>query len=101
MTDARLEREAPGAWRLTGELTYETVPALAERVGELFADAEAVQVELGGVTRSDSAGVALLVEWVSEARRRGVPIRYLDIPSQMLAIARVSSLDHVLPLGRG
>ena len=100
MSDARLQREAPGRWRLQGELSYETVPSLAERVDEVFADRDQVQIDLGEVRRADSAGVALLVEWMMEANRRKVPIRYLNIPSQMLAIARVSSLDHILPLGR-
>jgi len=50
------------------------------------------------VVRADSAGLALLVEWMRAARRAGRPLRYRAIPPQMLAIARVSSLDQVLPL---
>lgn len=100
MNGARLERVAPGTWRLGGELSYETVPAVAPRVAELFSGQEAVEVDLAQVERADSAGVALLVEWMMEANRRGASIRYLNMPPQMLAIARVSSLDRILPLGR-
>jgi len=96
----RLEPEAQGRWRLSGELSYETVPSLAGRVTELFAGQDATEIDLGGVERADSAGVALLVEWMMEANRRRVAIRYVNMPAQMLAIARVSSLDDILPLGR-
>jgi phospholipid transport system transporter-binding protein len=35
-----------------------------------------------------------------EARRRDTEVQFLNIPAQMLAMARVSSLDSILPLGR-
>lgn len=99
MSATGLQRQGPGQWRLRGELSFDTVSELAGRAEELFVE-DSVQIDLGEVERADSAGVALLVQWMSEARRRGAAIRYLNIPSQMLAIARVSSLDQILPLGR-
>jgi phospholipid transport system transporter-binding protein len=52
------------------------------------------------VERSDSAGLALLVECLRQAHQSGKSLRFFNIPAQMLAIARVSSLDQVLPLQR-
>lgn len=97
---ATLETAADGQFRLAGDLSADTVPTLAHRSGDLFKGQGPVDVDLSGVQRSDSAGVALLVEWMVEAHRREREIRYLNIPAQMLSIARVSSLDHVLPLIR-
>ncbi len=94
----QLEEQSPGHWRLSGELSFQTVPGLSERSAALFADQSHVDVDLRDVRRADSAGVALLVEWAREARQRAVEIRYLNVPGQMLAIARVSSLDQILPL---
>lgn len=101
MSDAQLQRLASGRYRLRGVLDFDSVPGLSARGPELFDEAETVEVDLAEVARADSAGVALLVEWMQQARRRGGEIRYLNIPSQMLAIARVSGLDHILPLSRG
>ncbi len=97
---ARLETAPDGQFRLAGELSADSVPALAHRGADLFKGDGPVDVDLSGVERSDSVGVALLVEWMVEAHRREREIRYLNIPAQMLSIARVSSLDHVLPLIR-
>lgn len=83
-----------------GVLSFESVPALSEQAEALFDGQSRVEIDLNDVQRSDSAGVALLVEWMGEAQRRAVDIRYLNVPAQMLAIARVSSLDQILPLAR-
>lgn len=83
-----------------GVLSFESVPALSEQAEALFDGQSRVEIDLNDVQRSDSAGVALLVEWMGQAQRRAVEIRYLNVPAQMLAIARVSSLDQILPLAR-
>ncbi|NIR58420.1 MAG: STAS domain-containing protein [Gammaproteobacteria bacterium] len=100
MTGATLERDE-GRFRLRGALSFASVPGLLAQRERLFESAPGfVEIDLSGVSRSDSAGLALLVDWMREAQRRTVDIRYLNMPQQMLAIARVSSLDGILPLER-
>ncbi len=98
MTEARLEAVSPGHYRLMGELNFDSVPVLAERGGELFRDSGEVWVSLEGVARADSAGLALLVDWLREARRRERRISFTGVPSQLLALARVSGVDELLLL---
>lgn len=100
MTAATLEKDGAGRFQLLGALSFDSVPALCAHASQLFTELDSVQVDLQGVTRSDSAGVALLVEWMRVAREQERVIRFVNIPHQMLAIARVSSLDDILPLSR-
>jgi phospholipid transport system transporter-binding protein len=51
---------------------------------------------LRAVTRADSAGLALMVEWLREARRRGGRLEVVNMPDQMFGIAHMSKLDRVL-----
>jgi phospholipid transport system transporter-binding protein len=51
---------------------------------------------LSRVTEADSAGLAVLVEWLATARVRGAKIRYQCIPAQILAVARISDLESLL-----
>ena len=95
---ARLVEVGEGTLRLEGELSFATVAALWRETPFPPPGEGPLVVDLGGVVRADSAGLALLVEWMRAARRAGRPLRYRTIPAQMLAIARVSSLDQVLPL---
>ncbi|MEJ2688001.1 MAG: STAS domain-containing protein [Gammaproteobacteria bacterium] len=100
MTGACIEAGEGGRLYLRGEVTFNTVPDVWERACRLFDDSAEMIVDLGDVERADSAGLALLVEWMRAAKRRDTAIRFLNMPAQMLAIARVSSLDQILPLGR-
>lgn len=98
---ARLEKgKLEGQFRVVGELSFETVPALAAQSAQLFRGCPLLQIDLGGVGRSDSAGLALLIEWVRQARALEQDIVLLEMPEQMRDIVRVSGLDNVLPFGR-
>ena len=101
MNEAVIQRAPDGRLLLSGELDFTTVTRVNGEALKLLQDADSIRVDLQGIVRSDSAGLALLVEWMRAARRLGKPIQFLNIPHQMLAIARVSGLDEVLPLSRG
>jgi phospholipid transport system transporter-binding protein len=91
-----LERVAPDRLRASGELDFSTA-AQALRVGIEKIGRESDQViDLSGVTEGDSAGVSVLVEWISGAAAAGIGLRYENVPAQMLAIARISDLEDLL-----
>lgn len=97
---ARLEEVEDSWFRLSGELNFDTVPELLKSSHALFRDAERIDIDLSAVARSDSAGLALLVEWMRQAEKMHKPIQFLNIPQQMMAIVRVSGLDQVCPISR-
>jgi phospholipid transport system transporter-binding protein len=101
MSQAALRAGQDGRLSLEGELSFETVVKLLGEIRRLLNQGVEIQVDLQGVSRADSAGLALLVEWMRIANELGKSIQFLNIPQQMLAIARVSGLDQVLPLSRG
>ena len=101
MSAAAIRRGSDGRLLLTGELSFATVTRLHAEARALFDQPGDLRVDLQDIARADSAGLALLIEWMRSARELGKSIQFLNIPQQMLAIARVSSLDQVLPLGRG
>jgi len=85
--------------RIQGELTFATVTALLRQSKPLFdAGGERVEVDLAGVERSDSAGLAMLVEWMRLAQACGCAIAFSNLPTQMWDIAVASDLDDILPL---
>jgi phospholipid transport system transporter-binding protein len=101
MTMVEIQRDAQGRFQLVGELTFRSIPELLQRARLLFNEADAIEVDLCQINRSDSAGLALLVEWMRNAQRDQKSIRFLNMPTKMLEIARSSSLDQILPLERG
>ncbi len=84
---------------VTGELGFDTVNALLVTSRAKFAGAAAqIEVDLAGVTQSDSAGLALLIEWLKFASHTGKSIRFTRAPEQLRALARISELDDLLPM---
>ena len=95
MSGARVRVE-DGRVIVEGELGFATVPALA-RPPWSQGDAP-VTVDLAGVRRADSAGLALLLEWARAARRQGRPIRFVHTPEQLKSLARVTGVNAILAL---
>ena len=89
---ARIERQDTRSYGVQGAMTFESVTELWKQGDAMFTDNTVVQIDLAGVTRTDSAGLALLVEWMREASRQGGRIEFLNLPSQLRALAGAVAL---------
>jgi phospholipid transport system transporter-binding protein len=98
----RLEFEPAGKDRflLRGELTFATAAEALERSRELFRDHAFIELDLSGVTAADSAGLALLLEWITWARGSARELQFHHIPEQLLAIAQISEVEDLLRRGQ-
>lgn len=84
--------------QVEGQLDAESVPArLRNSAGWFERDRDTV-IDLSGVTRADSAGVALLLEWIRDAEKAGSPLYFANAPTQMRAIIDFCALDDVIPM---
>ena len=93
---ARLEALGSGRFRLSGVLDASTVVDVLEQSEERFANERELVVDLSGVGESDSAGLALLIEWLRTARNRGQRIEFVNTPGQINALARISEVEDLL-----
>jgi len=99
MTHSNLIQQDPQHFLIEGELNMQTVPTLLQAMlSQLPASGSEAHVDLAGVTRSDSAGLALLVEWLRLAKAGNIRLQFHNLPSQLQEIARVSDLLPILPL---
>lgn len=96
MTAFRIEPAGDGRLAARGELDFATAAAALHAGLALIRGERAWTVDLAGITSGDSAGLAVLVEWMSAARTRGASVRYEAVPDQILAIARISDLEALL-----
>jgi phospholipid transport system transporter-binding protein len=84
---------------VTGLLGFSTAGALLPRGSDAILAGKAAFIDLGGVTGSDSAGLALLLEWLSVARAAKKTLRYENVPSQLQQLARLSEVEELLLWG--
>jgi phospholipid transport system transporter-binding protein len=88
-----------GRFALRGVLGFATVKDILAASKRLFADHAVIKIDLSAVTQSDSAGLALLLEWINWAKHFRREIRYFNIPKAILAIARISEVSELLHAG--
>lgn len=104
MPESRLTEIGPGQFALQGSLTLSTVPALARQGRRLLKavragasqEPQSVEISLEGVKRSSSAGIALLLDWVDQAGRDGIDLRFRHWPEALVRIARFSNVEELL-----
>ena len=87
-----------GRFVVTGELTFATAREARES-GILALErsrAERIVVDCAGVTRADSAGLAVLLDWLAWGRRKSRAVSLTNLPESLVAIARISEVDGLL-----
>lgn len=97
---AQLEKIGQGHYLLKGQLNFNSVPELwNDHKISLFDDeVDTLDIDLSQLERSDSSGLAILVEWYREAEQCDKKITFFNLPKQMYDIAKVSGLHEILPL---
>jgi anti-anti-sigma factor len=84
--------------QLSGEIDFASVVPL-QRKGDtwLRETAPAVcRLDMGGVTRCNSAGTALLLAWLRTAAGTGKSLRVQHPPESLSALMQLAGLDKVL-----
>lgn len=95
---AAFESAGPGRFRVSGDLAFDTVPGLWAASRAALDAAPEILIDFDGVARVDSAGLALVVEWLRTAAGDRRQLRFANVPDKLLALARISELE---PLLRG
>ena len=86
----------PTTQSVTGALTFETVPGLYQNSSSWFAGAGDLTFDLAQVERTDSAGLALLIEWLRRASAANRKLRFANIPTQVQTLIRINGLQDAL-----
>lgn len=87
------------AHTLTGALNFASVPAaLAQTRALVQKGGGPVEIDLSGVTRVDSAGVALLLELTRQARAGQRELRLRGAPQQLRRLADFFGVAPLLEL---
>ncbi len=100
VNQARVEISEPDSGRIvvTGELTFASARE-ARQLGVLVLEssrASSLVIDCSGVTRADSAGLAVLLDWLAWGRRKSRTVSLENLPASLVAIAKISEVDGLL-----
>jgi phospholipid transport system transporter-binding protein len=92
---------AASRWVAQGPLTFATARRARVLGIELLGRAApgALEIDGSGITVADSAGLAVLLDWLASAKRCGRQLRYTHLPPGLAALARISEVDELLARG--
>lgn len=96
MSSFELTDLGDGRFELGGEMSFQNANEILEAGESAFGQHQSLRVDLSNVTKADSAGLALLLEWKAQAAKRSGEIRYLAVPDGLLAIAKTTEVSDLI-----
>lgn len=93
---ARVDSDAPDTLALSGALTFATAAQVFAEGSRVLAAGAQTRLDLGGVTRADSAGLACVLALGAAASRAGRPLRVRHWPEGLRSLAAVCDVADLL-----
>ena len=81
---------------LKGELAFNTVASLDKQGQAAINKTNLINIDLQKLERVDSAGLALLLGWLRQAKQKQCEIVFHNAPMQLANLAKVSGLNDIL-----
>jgi len=85
--------QGAGHFVVDGDLTFSTIDKQSVKSFSFLKAAKEITIDLGRVSCTDSAGLALMIEWIKYTRHNKTQLRFKNIPEQLLTLAKLSGLD--------
>lgn len=84
-------------WRISGVLTFSTVPAIEVECAKSRANLRAkLEIDCLAVTKIDSSGLAWMLENIRELAKKDISVKLLNLPSQAQTLAQIHGIETLL-----
>jgi phospholipid transport system transporter-binding protein len=95
--DSQFSLDDAGRARIIGELTLDTVTKVFRQAEQAAAQGHHIaDLDLAAVSRVDSSGLALLLEWQSVAQRGGRVMRIRNAPPGLMSLTRLCEASDLM-----
>ena len=99
MSQASLQQSpSSGRLELAGSLDFNTVSSVRGALLPHLRKNRQLVIDLEGVDRSNSAALALLLQWIEDALDRGCRLQFVNMPDTLVDIAELHGLKGLLPI---
>ncbi len=99
MSDFDLKDLGGGKFALGGKMTFQTAGTILRVSERLFEEHTRIEIDLSAISDTDSAGLALLLEWITWANHTVREIQFTGMPAKIDAIAKTTEVDSLLKKG--
>ena len=83
---------------IAGDMTFERATAIVESIDMAKMNQTEITINLSAVKQSDSAALAIMLEWVNQARKHQKKVIFSNVPSQLMRLIEMTRLEKILNL---
>jgi len=85
-------------FEVTGDMTFERATAVFDAINLSIIDYDEITINLAAVERSDSAALAIMLEWTNQAQKNQKKVYFSNVPNQLMRLIELTHLDKILKL---
>lgn len=93
MNSLQIIDQGLGCFIVDGDLTFASIDQRTVKSFAFLKSAKEVSIDLSKVANTDSAGLALMIEWIKYCRHNRIHLNFKNIPEQLLKLAKLSGFD--------
>ena len=93
MSSVKVKQASVKSLVIEGDLTFSTIDEHTAKIMANLLTPHDITVDLRQVEESDSAGLALIIEWLKIARSRNIILVFTNVPEQLQALAFLSGFE--------
>lgn len=93
MAELNILEQKPGYFIVDGPLTFSSIDKKTVKSFNFLGSAPQICIDLQQVENSDSAGLALMIEWIKQSKRYNTQLSFKNIPQQLQALAKLGGFD--------
>lgn len=80
---------------IKGDLTFSTINKASASALKFEQSAPTINIDLQQLGKIDSAGLALLIEWIKFAQTSQTKLRFTHIPPQLSALTKLCDISEI------
>lgn len=87
-----------GALKVTGALTMDNIGAALAASQQLFDQQQTVVIDLAQVAEVDSAALGVMFEWLRQAKRHKVELKFANLSDNLQSLAKLYGVTELIPV---
>lgn len=95
MSSIKVKQATVKGLEIEGDLTFSTIDKNTAKIMDKLLTPNDITVNLKLVEAIDSAGLALIIEWLKIARSRNIKLAFINVPDQLQALAHLSGFEYL------
>ncbi len=93
MSTFQLTKKNNNTYFAEGDLTFFTINKKTIQSFEFLRSTDELCIDLTNIKHADSAGLALLIEWIKHSKLYQTNLSFINIPEQLLTLAKLSGFE--------